>query len=134
LTSIKDANRDLVVEIMSRAFRGWWRGIVLQTTLGHPFGGPIFYPQERLKGHQQVPQHLLTNIVCCVRACGCVLGQKTAIKNSRINYCCSGSSVRPAAQLLSKGEANLTKIPGCYVDGIDLHQRLVAKGGMSALH
>jgi hypothetical protein len=29
--------------IMSRAFRGWWRGIVLLwKTLGHQTGGPIF--------------------------------------------------------------------------------------------
>jgi hypothetical protein len=34
-----------VVEIMSRAFRGWWRGTsskFSKMTLGHRFGGPIF--------------------------------------------------------------------------------------------
>jgi hypothetical protein len=42
-----------VVEILSRAFRGWWRDTsskFSKMTLGHPFGGPIFSRQERLKG------------------------------------------------------------------------------------
>src|SRR6516165_8047042 len=35
------------VEIMSRVFRGWWRGIVLLwKTLGHQTGGPIFVGGE----------------------------------------------------------------------------------------